>query len=631
MNPTINRLLAILTVTLSISSATHTSIDDFQFGICGKPEIYPTIKASGFHYVEASTKLLTKPNLNDQAFASHLKSHLKKQYQIPVTNSFISIPLVGPKKDHSSGLKYATTVFERAKKLGVKKIVFGSQGSRTPPDHYDLQTARREFVTFLKLIVPEAQKRGLVICLEPLTKDNLMPTLASAAAMCEEINAPQTLGITADFWHMMNNNDEADNIRKFAKHIKHIHLAEQKGRTPPGINNQDLSAYWDALVASGYKGLISIEASWRSPISIKTHHARSLQVMKKDLQKAIQKSKSQTGSKITPHPEGRISSVTYNNNPLGTPQKPLILRTYLPDPGLDQQVLANHHHAGPSPKYSPAVGRDVPGTYFPINGIPAAIAVNHGKGFSYAWDTTECRLLYTWSDGFLDMHPYWGTSDQGNRTGFGYLPSLTGTMTYMAKGNHPLTLNSQPIKSPKFLGYSITNNQPTFRWKSQDTTIHTTITPSPKQNGKFTITHHTENSTVFGHANLPHTTINHPLPNHLSITISPNPNLKNQIKSTTSDSESISIKTGEKLFLKYSCQMCHTIDGGKSHGPTLQKLHGKKRKFSDTTITADETYLRESLTHPNAKIVPGYQPNYMPKFPLQESEITSLVLYLKSL
>ena len=55
--------------------------------------------------------------------------------------------------------------------------------------------------------------------------------------------------------------------------------------------------------------------------------------------------------------------------------------------------------------------------YQPIDGIPAAIAVNLGN-YPYVWDTTECRLLYAWTDGFLDMVNYWGDRASGRRKGF---------------------------------------------------------------------------------------------------------------------------------------------------------------------------------------------------------------------
>nr|MDP9121289.1 cytochrome c [Acidobacteriota bacterium] len=50
------------------------------------------------------------------------------------------------------------------------------------------------------------------------------------------------------------------------------------------------------------------------------------------------------------------------------------------------------------------------------------------------------------------------------------------------------------------------------------------------------------------------------------------------------------------------------------------------------TVVADETYIRESILRPNAKIVAGYQP-IMPTFEGQVSEeqLTQLVAYVKSL
>ena len=100
--------------------------------------------------------------------------------------------------------------------------------------------------------------------------------------------------------------------------------------------------------------------------------------------------------------------ITYNTTPLGTVDAPFLLRTYVPDPELDPAVFANHRRGDRSPKYDPVTGKDVPGEYEPIKGVPAAISVNHGPALSYVFDTTEGRMLYAWQGGFLDMFNYWG-------------------------------------------------------------------------------------------------------------------------------------------------------------------------------------------------------------------------------
>ena len=101
--------------------------------------------------------------------------------------------------------------------------------------------------------------------------------------------------------------------------------------------------------------------------------------------------------------------LTFDIKPIGTEQRPLILRTYCPDPELDRKLVLGNHSRGTSvAKYSARNGKENDGVQPPIAGIPAAIAVNLGKKLSYVWDTTECRLLYAWTDGFLDMKNYWG-------------------------------------------------------------------------------------------------------------------------------------------------------------------------------------------------------------------------------
>ena len=118
----------------------------------------------------------------------------------------------------------------------------------------------------------------------------------------------------------------------------------------------------------------------------------------------------------------------------------------MPTAGVSkQEVLANHSQGFNSPKYGASSGKESKNEYLPIDGIPAAIAVNLGKTLSYVWDTTECRLLYAWTDGFLDMKNYWGERESGRRKGFGYVPKLYGFVFYKAQGVHPLRINEKSI------------------------------------------------------------------------------------------------------------------------------------------------------------------------------------------
>jgi cytochrome c oxidase subunit II len=89
---------------------------------------------------------------------------------------------------------------------------------------------------------------------------------------------------------------------------------------------------------------------------------------------------------------------------------------------------------------------------------------------------------------------------------------------------------------------------------------------------------------------------------------------------------------GQKLFQDLACNTCHKPDST-GRGPILQGLFGKTAQMQDgSTVTVDESYIRESILNPQAKITAGFQP-IMPTFQGQVSEegVLQLIEYIKSL
>jgi cytochrome c oxidase subunit II len=89
---------------------------------------------------------------------------------------------------------------------------------------------------------------------------------------------------------------------------------------------------------------------------------------------------------------------------------------------------------------------------------------------------------------------------------------------------------------------------------------------------------------------------------------------------------------GQKLFQDLACNTCHRSDA-QGRGPVLDGLFGKSVQLQGgQTLVADESYLRESILNPRAKLVAGFEP-IMPTFQGQVSEeqLLQLIAYIKSL
>jgi cytochrome c oxidase subunit 2 len=93
--------------------------------------------------------------------------------------------------------------------------------------------------------------------------------------------------------------------------------------------------------------------------------------------------------------------------------------------------------------------------------------------------------------------------------------------------------------------------------------------------------------------------------------------------------------SGAELFQSLACVTCHRAgaSGRIARGPALEGLYGNQVKLADgRTLIADDTYIRESIVTPMAKVVAGWDP-VMPTFQGQVSEeqITQLIAYIRTL
>jgi cytochrome c oxidase subunit II len=92
-------------------------------------------------------------------------------------------------------------------------------------------------------------------------------------------------------------------------------------------------------------------------------------------------------------------------------------------------------------------------------------------------------------------------------------------------------------------------------------------------------------------------------------------------------------QAGEKLYQRYGCITCHSVDGTRITGPSFKGLWGSKVEFNNAPEqTVDENYIRESILEPSKKIVKGY-PDQMQTFKgiIKDEDVSAIVEYIKSL
>ncbi|MBR9909731.1 MAG: c-type cytochrome [Gammaproteobacteria bacterium] len=91
------------------------------------------------------------------------------------------------------------------------------------------------------------------------------------------------------------------------------------------------------------------------------------------------------------------------------------------------------------------------------------------------------------------------------------------------------------------------------------------------------------------------------------------------------------VAEGRAIATAQGCLACHSLDGSRGVGPSWKGLYGATETLSDgSQVTVDTAYLKESITHPNAKVVEGYAA-IMPAYALSDAQLEALIAFTLSL
>ncbi len=257
-----------------------------KIGVCTSLANAAVAKSAGCDYIEAGVRDFLVPASPEADFRAKLELAGMSPLPVAACNSFLpgELKSVGPEARPDDILAFAETAFRRAREAGVRHIVFGSSASRSIPDGFDAGEARRQFVRLLRRMGPIARAHGVVVAVEPLNRGecNFINSVAEGAAIVREVGDPGIL-LLADIYHMLLEDEGPESLVAAGPLLAHCHIAEEEGRTPPGVHGQDFRPYLEALGRIGYQGAISFEGRWTDlagelPLAVRTLRAQIARV-----------------------------------------------------------------------------------------------------------------------------------------------------------------------------------------------------------------------------------------------------------------------------------------------------------------------------------------------------------------
>lgn len=261
MRKLLNLLSVILLSTILCKAQQHS------IGMATALENDSILYASGFRLIGTTVDKLISPSMADSAFVEKVAMVRNLECRIIMCNVLFpgKLKIAGPEVDETEVLKYLEAVLDRAKKAGVPNLILGSGGARRLPENYDVERAKKDFIQLARKMAVLAERFGITIILENLnsTETNFLNKLRDAADVVRRVDHPN-LRLNSDIYHMMKEDESADEIVRAGKLIVYCEIAEEEGRTLPGINKEDFRPYLRALRQIGFTGPIMIEGNTKN-------------------------------------------------------------------------------------------------------------------------------------------------------------------------------------------------------------------------------------------------------------------------------------------------------------------------------------------------------------------------------
>jgi sugar phosphate isomerase/epimerase len=219
-------------------------------------------KAAGFEYVELAMQDLL--SLSDEEFEKAAARFAA--LGVPAVVGYNIVPaelaVVGPTADKGKQDEYLRHALGRAKKLGLKMVVFNNGPARKIPDGFAPAKAWQQLVDFGRRAAAEAKKQGLTFLVQPLRPEetNLVTNVPDALKLVKAVGRPN-FKLLVDYSFMAMQNEDPAVLKNAKGQLAHVWISNPNGRVyPTSTEEADYAAFFAALKKIGYRGGISIHA-----------------------------------------------------------------------------------------------------------------------------------------------------------------------------------------------------------------------------------------------------------------------------------------------------------------------------------------------------------------------------------
>jgi sugar phosphate isomerase/epimerase len=172
-----------------------------------------------------------------------------------------SLRVVGKYAEPASRDDYLDRAFARAKRIGIKKVVFGSSPSRDLRGEITEEEGYSQVTGLVRhSLLPRCENYGMHLVMEPIAGvyADFIKTLDDGMEVVRRVNSPHVT-LLADTLHMLNEKEGPEDVERHFSSLDHVHVSELERSLPAGEFTPELKAILLKLRDMGYDKTISLE------------------------------------------------------------------------------------------------------------------------------------------------------------------------------------------------------------------------------------------------------------------------------------------------------------------------------------------------------------------------------------